>query len=458
MRTYFAWICLIISLHSNLAHSAAVTISSVSGASAFKSTSGYFVYAGLGGPDCTSRASSTSATCNSCDPTYFTCATTPLCPCNTARTYDSLVMRLEITPPANYEGGNALLYKDTTLLNIQNDPANNGQFIEVTWSNICNQVNTNPSTNCATVAAGTVNSVVLKVYLDTNKDLVGGAGDDVSDVTFKIIDPEAIGDTNNIYGVTNTNGVGNFTPYPGDEKVYLDPIDTSTNFATTLGYGNTRATAIRVFSGSFSDGGMSAAVPSANGTFTDLAVSDDGTEVTQTIVSGLTNGTPYAFRVATVDEAGNAALYFPDLTASGFQTQCTTNLGQPGCPYGATPSEVLGLLTNDFNCFIATAAYGTQLEPKLEVFRKFRQRFLLPYSWGRKFINSYYHYGPYAARFIADKPWLQFLTRLALWPVYAFSYAALKFGAAWTFVGAITALGLLLSLPIYGRNRRRNNV
>jgi len=67
-------------------------------------------------------------------------------------------------------------------------------------------------------------------------------------------------------------------------------------------------------------------------------------------------------------------------------------------------------------CFIATASYGSYLHPHVKLFREFRDRYLLPYSAGRYFVLTYYHYSPPVADIIAEHWTLKVLTRVILFP------------------------------------------
>jgi hypothetical protein len=77
-------------------------------------------------------------------------------------------------------------------------------------------------------------------------------------------------------------------------------------------------------------------------------------------------------------------------------------------------------------CFIATAAYGSTLDPHVQVLRDFRDRVLAPSPAGRVFLDLYYAASPPIARFIAQHEGLRMAVRWALTPiVYAIQYPLL---------------------------------
>jgi len=68
-------------------------------------------------------------------------------------------------------------------------------------------------------------------------------------------------------------------------------------------------------------------------------------------------------------------------------------------------------------CFIATAAYGSYLDPHVEVLRDFRDRHLMSSTVGRRFVRLYYRYSPPVAAVIQRSGALRAITRWLLTPI-----------------------------------------
>jgi len=117
-------------------------------------------------------------------------------------------------------------------------------------------------------------------------------------------------------------------------------------------------------------------------------------------------------------------------------------LENDGVTDGGGDSDCLG-----WCCFVATAAYGSYLDPHVEVLRDFRDRHLQRYSAGRAFTAWYYRNSPPLAAYIAERPAARWLARAALTPVvYTVAYPG------------VTASVLALSALLLLRRRRRKSV
>ena len=96
-------------------------------------------------------------------------------------------------------------------------------------------------------------------------------------------------------------------------------------------------------------------------------------------------------------------------------------------------------------CFIATAAYGSPLHFYVRILQDFRDIFLVSNKLGRKLVDLYYKYSPFAAELITKHKALKAAVRIHLLPLVAFSYSMLHFGPMVT--GVI--LVIILMLPVF---------
>ncbi len=96
-------------------------------------------------------------------------------------------------------------------------------------------------------------------------------------------------------------------------------------------------------------------------------------------------------------------------------------------------------------CFIATAAYGSYLEPEVKVLREFRDKYLLTNTLGRYLVKLYYNTSPPIARYIAKHEALRLVVRAALTPlVYSVKYP----------VVSVLIVGFVAGGILYRRRRR----
>jgi uncharacterized repeat protein (TIGR01451 family)/CSLREA domain-containing protein len=78
-------------------------------------------------------------------------------------------------------------------------------------------------------------------------------------------------------------------------------------------------------------------------------------------------------------------------------------------------------------CFIATAAYGSPMEPHVQSLRVFRDRYLVPNPVGNWFVGLYYQYSPPLAEVLRQHDDLRALVRLGLQPIVSFAEYANEF-------------------------------
>jgi chitinase len=79
-------------------------------------------------------------------------------------------------------------------------------------------------------------------------------------------------------------------------------------------------------------------------------------------------------------------------------------------------------------CFIATAAFGSKYENHVQLLRRFRDIYLMPYGIGRIFVKTYYKYSPSMADYISEHDTLRTVVRYGLIPLLGISWLLLNFG------------------------------
>jgi len=82
-------------------------------------------------------------------------------------------------------------------------------------------------------------------------------------------------------------------------------------------------------------------------------------------------------------------------------------------------------------CFIATAAYGSYMNPHVHLLRQFRDRFLNTNPAGKIFIRLYYACSPPIAEFIAKHKIMRIAVRLSLLPLVGLSWLFLNCSPIW---------------------------
>lgn len=97
------------------------------------------------------------------------------------------------------------------------------------------------------------------------------------------------------------------------------------------------------------------------------------------------------------------------------------------------------------SCFIATAAYGSPIDPHVEILRKFRDSYLMTNTLGQRLVRLYYTYSPVMANYISHHERLKAIVRVGLLPFIGFGWMTLKLGFIST-----TALWFLFVIGLIG--------
>ena len=99
-------------------------------------------------------------------------------------------------------------------------------------------------------------------------------------------------------------------------------------------------------------------------------------------------------------------------------------------------------------CFIATAAYGSYLDPKVKILRDFRDQRLLTNSIGAEFVKFYYRHSPPIANYIREHEILRIIIRsLLAVVVYTIEYP----------VAALFLLVLFVTLRVHMQKASKKN-
>jgi hypothetical protein len=391
-----------------------------------------YVYGGLAGTDC-----GPSTTANTvCD----SCPTSPAAACNSKRIYDDLNFEITIqytqsTTTTTTVSRQVFATNDVDSSSGQSPlvltyptafvTPNNAVTIKIKWHEICNFLGSPSSGGCSGAIPTTSKAIRFGVDADGSNGL-NGEGTEYIVIRFSVLDLASAASTNfcNKSDTTFTSAC-NFQIYPGDEKVYIENVLAGSSFPTVDG---TTASSVRVFYQKQNLG-----LPSqTTTTHVDLPIATSSASgnpkiisLSKNEISGLENDVPYLFNIGIVDIANNVGLVGQSTgtaaTTKGDFSDCYDVTGAESfnvnCHY-AVPSKVTGLSSDEFDCFITTATYGSPFKPKVQIFRKFRNQYLKTNLLGRKIIQTYYKYSPPLARWISSHPSSKAYVRILLWPLW----------------------------------------
>lgn len=438
-----------------------IQITSVSNASNYDittDTNAPIIYGGIAGA-CASGTESSDSTCDSC-------ITNDLTGCNNVRIHDGLNLKITFTVTGDISGSILIMENDGTssmasVATIPTGTYSKGESATVTipWGSLCSALDKTNSYSCDNVSRDTEINETFWIGIDSDSDSKL-TGSEYTAITVIVVNPDFLDsgagglDAIDCSSASPSVGICNFEAAPGDEKVIVQNLENIGGFPT-------KAQAIITHLRLFYSNTSFASITNSTTDYYDLKLVDNGGSIENSYVEGLINDSLYWFRMASVDKAKNVFAFTND---QAIQDACgdtpanlTDSTDDLNCPMMATPAEVFGLLTEDLNCFISTAAYGSSFHTKVTDFRQFRNQFLIPFELGRKLNSYYYKYGPYAARFISNSDSLRAISRVALFPAWAFAKASLKYGLFVAFSGLFLFLFLGFGMihTIIKRRRQR---
>ena len=371
------------------------------------------VYGGIAG---TCNSFSSSSTCNSC------VSTTPGAPCNKTSVHPALLISFRVVVDENVPVGGPFTVGTGTATSDENftgplpalvSGATLDLSTSLTWGYLCGaDGNFDGSCNPAPSSGTTVNfesGRKLFVGLDTDGSGVIDADEIRSiSVALNYVGPAVSVQSYCSSSNASLDGICGYTVRPGDQKVKISLTPTATTLTNNTGgpdwYG------VGIF---YLAGAADATAVTNSSSVPIVRTFNSSFELGNDIIDGFQNGTEYCFAMGNVNKAQNIFLF--STTGSVRANVCVT------------PSEVVGLL-DDKSCFISTAAFGSNMATEVQIFRNFRDHFLVQSDFGRLFIKTYYKYSPPLANFIAESEVLKFIARLVLYPFYLFSLLSLKWG------------------------------
>lgn len=405
----------------------ALTITDVNGESAMQitvasptgttttTTSTPTIWGGLGGPN---TSCSGDSTCDSCAEVNSVAA---MGSCNLYRIHNGVTLSVFIKSDSTDGYPKLIKVTDGTTSEYQRSSALTAKgsvaTMNVLWADLCGVLNGGDQ-DCENITEPLQADFSIGISKNNNTTL-----DDSLTLKIKIV-PGGSSPLASCGGA-----IPCYTLAPGDEKVYVDSSITN----GTAGFPNTGGRIYKTLRVFYSTTNLDDAVPArlSEGKYKDLSItssSTTGSSSDATLgdnkVTGLENGVDHYLRYGFVDEAGNMdhvispAAQESDLGCAGA-TATPSTADRSTCPsFVVQPNEVVGLLSEDLNCFVATATLGSPLHSELKPLRDFRNRVLLRTSFGIQLVKQYYNWGPLFAAHIETSPFLRKISQIFLAPLF----------------------------------------
>lgn len=356
--------------------------------------------------------------------------------------YKSSCSRLIIGQFSTAGGGSSLPALEVTPVQVSEGVANQEVTAVFDWATICNGGGGGSSCNASWKST---------LSVGFNKDCADGELADGSvkiEIHYRYVEDSPAAtlacDPNALQGL---EGFCDFTAYPGDEKIFINNLSYEQanglkvpNFESAITAPYTQDGSQMTYKAArfYLVEGAASAIRAAS--ISSAIRADINFSLAQGIASdsiqGLTNGTQYSLVMASVDQAGIAS-FFTDVTTLNYATDPI------GETQSAIPEKVSGLLDGK-KCFVATAAFGSELAPQVERLRQFRDQVLRKSSLGRSFVKTYYEHSPLLASWVAEHEIVRVWVRSQLWLILLVAELILVVGWLPVLFGAMALLVAVL--------------
>ncbi len=398
---------------------ALVNLKNVTGTSYFD-TSSKIVYAGFAG---TCAGPVSSSTCNTCTDT----SGMGLKPCNQKAIHPALNVVFSFTSSVDLTNASVGLFIGADAASstqvgslITGAAASTDMTLSTTWSTFCNGA-TGLNSDCSVAASSDKTVTNRFFFIGADESRTNGIeATEKQQVTVVLHSISASDTTLHSQPFCSSSaasgyGLCSYALETGDSKLVIlgdpaplsnsTPPNNSPAFQAVVFFPFIQATGISV--SGISNGKDVQPMIKNFTSATDLSLEGDP------YITGLTNFERYCVFAGQMNLAQN--IFGFTTTSLDASKMCKET------------SEVVGLL-DDKHCFISTAAFGSDMATEVQIFRQFRNTFLLTNKYGAEFVKFYYDVGPKAALFISDSEFLKSITRAALYPLVGFSWIALNYG------------------------------
>lgn len=396
-----------------------VTLNGVSGTSYFDPTAKK-IYAGFAGTCASPNAGSTCDTCTDV-------SGAGLKPCNQKSIHSALAISFSFRSATDLSAKTIALFvgdsetSNTQVTSSTGSVASSDMTLSTTWSSFCGTV-TDLNSDCSVSSSGDQTVSTTKAfYIGADENGVNGIESTEKlrvDVALHSISATSTGLHTQSFCVGTPVGYGlcNYKLESGDEKLIIQGANSLAQSTPPTGSPEFSAVAFFAYK-----------QPNSSAVITPSAVSNGQAQI---IVKDIVSPTDFTFKP---DDYLNGLTNIERYCVIAGQMNLAQNIfsftttGLVGADICQSPSEVVGLL-DDKHCFISTAAFGSDMASEVQIFRQFRNTFLLTNQLGIGFTKFYYQYGPMAAEFISESEALKTLTRGFLYPLVGFSWLALNYG------------------------------